>query len=36
MGHLDYYRDDLNPVMYGNAVYTIREVLDDYYSSGGD
>jgi aminoglycoside phosphotransferase (APT) family kinase protein len=36
MGHLDYYRDDLNPVMYGNAAYTIREVLDDYYSSGRD
>jgi aminoglycoside phosphotransferase (APT) family kinase protein len=30
MGHLDYYRDNLNPVMYDNAVYTIREVLDDH------
>jgi aminoglycoside phosphotransferase (APT) family kinase protein len=36
MGHLDYYRDDLNPVMYRNAAYTIREVLDDYHSSSGD
>lgn len=34
MGHLDYYRDDLNPVMYDNADYTIREVLNDYYSAG--
>jgi aminoglycoside phosphotransferase (APT) family kinase protein len=33
MGHLDYYRDGLNPVMYDNAAYTIREVLNDYCSS---
>jgi hypothetical protein len=33
MGHLDYYRDNLNRVMYDNAAYTIREVLNDYYSS---
>lgn len=33
LGHLDYYRD-LNPVMADNARYTIREVLDDYSSSG--
>jgi hypothetical protein len=30
MGHLDYYRDNLNPVMYDNAAYTIREVLNDH------
>jgi aminoglycoside phosphotransferase (APT) family kinase protein len=30
MGHLDYYRDNLNPVMYDNAVYTIREVFSDH------
>jgi aminoglycoside phosphotransferase (APT) family kinase protein len=29
MGHLDYYRYNLNPVMYDNAAYTIREVLND-------
>jgi hypothetical protein len=33
MGHLDYYRDSLNPVMYDNAAYTIREVLHDHSSS---
>lgn len=33
LGHLDYYRD-LNAVMADNARYTIREVLDDYSSSG--
>jgi aminoglycoside phosphotransferase (APT) family kinase protein len=32
MGHLDYYRDGLHPVMYDNAAYTIREVFDDYHS----
>lgn len=35
MGGLHYYRDGLNPVMYDNAAYTIREVLSDYYSSRG-
>jgi aminoglycoside phosphotransferase (APT) family kinase protein len=30
MGHLDYYRDNLNPVMYDNAAYTIGEVLNDH------
>jgi aminoglycoside phosphotransferase (APT) family kinase protein len=33
MGHLDYYRDSLSPVMYDNAAYTIREVLHDHSSS---
>jgi aminoglycoside phosphotransferase (APT) family kinase protein len=33
LGHLDYY-DNLNAVMADNARYTIREVLDDYSSSG--
>jgi aminoglycoside phosphotransferase (APT) family kinase protein len=33
MGHLYYYRDT-NPVMADNALYTIREVLADYSSSG--
>lgn len=32
MGHLDYYRDGLNQVMYDNAVFTVQEVLNDYYS----
>jgi aminoglycoside phosphotransferase (APT) family kinase protein len=36
IGHLDYYRDGLNPVMYRNAACTIREVLDDHHSSSGD
>jgi aminoglycoside phosphotransferase (APT) family kinase protein len=30
LGHLDYYRDGLNPLMYDNAVYTIGQVLNDY------
>jgi aminoglycoside phosphotransferase (APT) family kinase protein len=33
VGHLSYYRDT-NPVMAGNARYTIREVLADYHESG--
>ena len=33
LGHLHYYKD-INPVMADNARYTIREVLDDYVSSG--
>jgi aminoglycoside phosphotransferase (APT) family kinase protein len=33
LGHLDYY-GGRNAVMAGNARYTIREVLDDYASSG--
>jgi aminoglycoside phosphotransferase (APT) family kinase protein len=33
LGHLDYYRDGLNPLMYDNAVYTIAQVLADYRSS---
>lgn len=32
LGHLHYYKQ-LNPVMYDNAVYTIREVLGDYYAA---
>jgi aminoglycoside phosphotransferase (APT) family kinase protein len=36
LGHLDYYRDDLNPGMYDNAAYAIREVLDDFYTCAGD
>jgi aminoglycoside phosphotransferase (APT) family kinase protein len=35
IGHLDYYRDDLNAVMYDNAVYTIREVLNDHHAARG-
>jgi hypothetical protein len=30
MGRLDYYRGNLNPVMYDNAAYTIREVINDH------
>jgi aminoglycoside phosphotransferase (APT) family kinase protein len=30
LGHLDYYRDSLNSVMYDNAAYTIGEVLNDH------
>jgi len=30
LGHLDYYRDNLNRVMYDNAAYTIGEVLNDH------
>ena len=30
VGHLDYYRDNLNPVMYDNAGYTIGEVFNDH------
>jgi aminoglycoside phosphotransferase (APT) family kinase protein len=33
MGGLHYCRNGLNQVMYDNADYTIREVLNDYYSS---
>ena len=32
LGHLDYYRDGLNPLMYDNAVYTIDQVLTAYRS----
>jgi aminoglycoside phosphotransferase (APT) family kinase protein len=33
LGHLHYYKE-LNPVMYDNAAYTIREVLSDYQATG--
>ena len=33
LGHLDYYRDGLNPLMYDNAVYTIDQVLTAYRSA---
>jgi aminoglycoside phosphotransferase (APT) family kinase protein len=33
LGHLDYYWEGLNPLMYDNAVYTIEQVLTDYRSS---
>jgi aminoglycoside phosphotransferase (APT) family kinase protein len=32
LGHLHYYKE-LNPVMYDNAAYSIREVLSDYQAS---
>jgi hypothetical protein len=34
VGHLDYCKDNLNPVMYDNAAYTIREVLNDFELKG--
>jgi hypothetical protein len=30
VGHRDYYRDNLNPVMYNNAAYAIGEVFNDH------